>query len=122
MLHKQSGASYLVILLVLIIVITTTKALVAIVPAYWDDHVLNNEIQNALSENDYAADSEQFHEKLGSRLSTQRLHHFNTSEILSVTDQGDQLVKKYEVTAHFFANINFLMRFEDSFSIQAAKK
>lgn len=51
MLKKQLGVSTLGIVFILVIAVLLFKTLFSIMPAYWDDYVVNKQINGVLQEN-----------------------------------------------------------------------
>lgn len=120
MLSQQRGRSYVVMLLFIVVLILCAKVVLAIVPAYWNDHVLNGEIQKALLAADRDFNDAQFLPSLEKRLVINGLDHLLKENFLTVSDEGNHLEKAYELRVPFVGNIELLIHFKKQFSIKAS--
>ncbi|ENV47997.1 DUF4845 domain-containing protein [Acinetobacter brisouii] len=116
-MHKlQRGASYSTFLLALIIFSIVLKVVVAIWPAYWDDHIINKQIQSVLDDNP-SLSSAKFQSAMEERLSMNNINDLKIEDIAKVSNDGGQLhvAKHYEVRNHLLLNIDLVLSFEKNF-------
>lgn len=116
MRNSQNGASYLAILFGVIVVAFSLKAIIAIWPAYWDDRVINGQIEDALLKSPSNATAQQFKTQMSQNFSMNNIRDIKFEDIAHVsTEQGLQVAKKYEVRKPFLLNIDLVLTFEKSF-------
>lgn len=116
-MHKlQRGASYSTFLLALIIFSIVLKVVVAIWPAYWDDHIIDKQIQSVLDDN-ASLTSDKFVSAMNERLSMNNIYDLKIEDIAKVSNDGGQLhvAKHYEVRRHLLLNIDLVLSFEKNF-------
>lgn len=113
----QHGASYSTFLLGVIVASIILKIVVAIWPAYWDDHIINKQIESTLLENDSNLTPSKFISNMNDRLSMNNINDLKMENIAKVSNDGGQLhvTKHYEVRRHFLLNIDLVLSFEKNF-------
>ena len=114
----QHGASYSTFLLGIIVASIILKIVVAIWPAYWDDHIINKQIESTLLENDSNLTPSKFISNMNDRLSMNNINDLKMENIAKVvSNDGGQLhvTKHYEVRRHFLLNIDLVLSFEKNF-------
>ena len=113
----QHGASYSTFLLGIIVASIILKIVVAIWPAYWDDHIIDKQIQSVLDDNASALTSDKFVSAMNERLSMNNIYDLKIEDIAKVSNDGGQLhvTKHYEVRRHFLLNIDLVLSFEKNF-------
>ncbi|MHA3056934.1 DUF4845 domain-containing protein [Acinetobacter sp. ANC 5584] len=123
-MHKfQRGVSYSTFLLVLIIFSIVLKVVVAIWPAYWDDHIIDKQIQSVLDDNPAPLSSDKFASAMNERLSMNNINDLKIEDIAKVSNDGGQLnvAKRYEVRRHLLLNIDIVLSFEKNFDQRTAQ-
>ena len=116
MRKAQQGTSYLAILFGVVIFAVAVKAVLAVWPAYWDDRLINNQIEELLQESSSEITPQKFVAQMHQRLEKNNICDFHFKEIVQVFSQSGLTVKKkYEVRKPFLFNIDLVLTFEKSF-------
>ncbi len=116
MKYRQRGASYLGIFALIIAAAFAIKLAVAIWPAYWDDRIINKEINDALAALPKDATQSKFKQELSRRLEMNNIRDLKVDDIVQVTNTSGIAVKKeYEVRKPFISNIELMMTFKKDF-------
>ncbi|MBK0064862.1 MULTISPECIES: DUF4845 domain-containing protein [unclassified Acinetobacter] len=123
MRKSQQGASYLAILFGVILFAMAVKAAVAIWPAYWDDRVINNQIEELVKSSPSDITPAKFDTQMNQRLEMNNIRDLHFKDIAKVSTQdGLNVSKKYEIRKPFLLNIDLVLTFEKNFdqrSVQA---
>ncbi|MCH7330504.1 DUF4845 domain-containing protein [Acinetobacter modestus] len=123
MRKSQQGASYIAILFGVILFAIAVKAAVAIWPAYWDDKIVDTQIQEQLKDSPDNISPTKFAGKMQQRLEMSGVSDLRFKDIAQVTYKDDLVVqKKYEVRKPFMLNISLVMNFEKTFDQKSAKQ
>ena len=123
MRKSQQGASYIAILFGVILFAIAVKAAVAIWPAYWDDKIVDTQIQELLKESPDNVTPAKFAAQMEQRMEMNNVRDLRFSDIAQVTYVDDSVVKKkYEVRKPFMLNISLVMNFEKTFDQKTAKQ
>ena len=123
MRKSQQGASYIAILFGVIVFAIAVKAAVAIWPAYWDDKIVDTQIQELLKESPDNVTPAKFAAQMEQRMEMNNVRDLRFSDIAQVTYVDDLVVKKkYEVRKPFMLNISLVMNFEKTFDKKSAKQ
>ena len=123
MRKSQQGASYIAILFGVILFAIAVKAAVAIWPAYWDDKIVDTQIQELLKESPDNVTPAKFAAQIEQRMEMNNVRDLRFSDIAQVTYKDDLVVKKkYEVRKPFMLNISLVMNFEKTFDKKSAKQ
>ena len=123
MRKSQQGASYIAILFGVILFAIAVKAAVAIWPAYWDDKIVDTQIQELLKESPDNVTPAKFAAQMEQRMEMNNVRDLRFSDIAQVTCVDDLVVKKkYEVRKPFMLNISLVMNFEKTFDKKSAKQ
>ena len=123
MRKSQQGASYIAILFGVILFAIAVKAAVAIWPAYWDDKIVDTQIQELLKESPDNVTPAKFAAQMEQRMEMNNVRDLRFSDIAQVTYVDDLVVKKkYEVRKPFMLNISLVMTFEKTFDQKSAKQ
>lgn len=123
MRKSQQGASYIAILFGVILFAIAVKAAVAIWPAYWDDKIVDTQIQELLKESPDNVTPAKFAAQMEQRMEMNNVRDLRFSDIAQVTYKDDLVVKKkYEVRKPFMLNISLVMNFEKTFDKKSAKQ
>ncbi|WP_130803028.1 DUF4845 domain-containing protein [Acinetobacter ihumii] len=123
MRKSQQGASYLAILFGVVLFALAVKAAVALWPAYWDDRVINNQIEELVKNSPSDITPSKFDTQMDQRLQMNNIRDLNFKDIVKVTtNNGLNVSKKYEIRKPFLFNIDLVLTFEKNFdqrSVQA---
>ncbi|MEQ1104511.1 DUF4845 domain-containing protein [Acinetobacter ursingii] len=123
MRKSQQGASYLAILFGVILFALAVKAAVAIWPAYWDDRVINSQIEELIQNSASDITPAKFDMQMDQRLDMNNIRDLRFKDIAKVTtNNGLNVSKKYEIRKPFLLNIDLVLTFEKNFdqrSVQA---
>lgn len=123
MRKSQQGASYIAILFGVILFATAVKAAIAIWPAYWNDKIVDTQIQALLKESPNNVTPLKFSNQMDQRLDMNNIRDLHFKDIAQVTYKDDLVVKKkYEVRKPFMLNISLVMNFEKTFDKKSAKQ
>ncbi|WP_151791783.1 DUF4845 domain-containing protein [Acinetobacter soli] len=122
MRKSQWGASYLGVFLGIIVFALVLKAAVAVVPAYWDDRIINNQIDALMRESPRNIAVDKFVTQMNQRLDMNSVRDVRFNEIAKVTNKGGLRVsKQYEVRRPFLFNIDLVIKFEKNFEQNAVQ-
>ena len=123
MRKSQQGASYLAILFGVILFALAVKAAVAIWPAYWDDRVIDSQIEELIHKSASDITPAKFDMQMDQRLDMNNIRDLRFKDIAKVTtNNGLNVSKKYEIRKPFLLNIDLVLTFEKNFdqrSVQA---
>ena len=123
MRKSQQGASYLAILFGVILFALAVKAAVAIWPAYWDDRVIDHQIEELIQNSASDITPAKFDMQMDQRLDMNNIRDLRFKDIAKVTtNNGLNVSKKYEIRKPFLINIDLVLTFEKNFdqrSVQA---
>jgi len=123
MRKSQQGASYIAILFGVVLFAVAVKAAVAIWPAYWDDKIINTQIEGVLKDSPENITPAKFAKQMDQRLDMNGVRDLYFKDIAVVTYKDDLIVKKkYEVRKPFMFNISLVMTFEKTFDQKSAKQ
>ena len=123
MRKSQQGASYIAILFGVILFAVAIKAAIAIWPAYWDDKLIDKQIQDLLKQSPENVTPSKFNTQMEQRFTMNGIRDLNFKDIAKVTYKNDLIViKKYEIRKPFIMNISLVMNFEKTFDQKTAKQ
>ncbi|MBH2002910.1 MAG: DUF4845 domain-containing protein [Moraxellaceae bacterium] len=123
MRKSQQGASYIAILLGLVLFAVAVKAAIAIWPTYWDDKIVDSQIQKLLKDSADNVTPTKFSSQMEQRLEMSGVSDLHFKDIAQVTYKDGLIVKKkYEVRKPFILNISLVMNFEKTFDQKSAKQ
>ncbi|MEN8547727.1 DUF4845 domain-containing protein [Acinetobacter soli] len=122
MRKSQWGASYLGVFLGIIVFALVLKAAVAVAPVYWDDRIINNQIDALMRESPRNIAIDKFVTQMNQRLDMNSVRDVRFNEIAKVTNKGGLRVsKQYEVRRPFLFNIDLVIKFEKNFEQNAVQ-
>lgn len=122
MRRAQQGTSYIAILLVIIAFAFIVKVLVAVWSPYWDNHVINSQVEQVLATSNSRTSPAQFKSQLAQRLDMNNVRDVKTDDILRVMNADGLKVKtNYEVRKPFLLNVDLVLKFEKSFDQRSVK-
>ncbi len=117
MLYKQRGASYIGIFFGIILAAFAIKLSVALLPPFWDDRLINKEIEASLSSLPKTATQRQFKDDMVRRLEMNNIRDLKIDDVVSATNisGGLSVKKEYQIRSAFFANVELVMTFKKEF-------
>ena len=122
MRQSQQGVSYIAFLFAAILFAVAVKATVAIWPAYWDDKIIDTQIQGLLKDRPTNITPTKFAMEMDKRFDMNGIRDLRFKDIGVATYKDDLIVKKkYEVRKPFVLNLSLLMTFEKTFDQKTAK-
>jgi hypothetical protein len=122
MRRAQQGTSYIAILMVIIACAFLVKVLVAVWSPYWDNHVINSQIEQLLTASSPRTSPAQFKSQLVQRLDMNNVRDVKADHILRVINADGLKVKtNYEVRKPFLLNVDLVLKFEKSFEQRSVK-
>ncbi|MPW43248.1 DUF4845 domain-containing protein [Acinetobacter guerrae] len=123
MRKSQQGASYLAILFGVVLFALAVKAAVVIWPAYWDDRVIDSQIEELVKNSPSDITATKFDTEMEQRLNMNNIRDLHFKDIAKVSNKdGLNVSKKYEIRKPFLLNIDLVLTFEKNFdqrSVQA---
>ncbi|MFT4021723.1 MAG: DUF4845 domain-containing protein [Acinetobacter sp.] len=122
MFRYQYGTGYIGYIFGLFAAAILFKIALAIGPAYWDDHVIDQQITAVLQQRNTAMSPSQFSSKVNTFLAMNHLKDIDFNDIAKVSGDGQlQVQKHYEVRKHLFLNVDLILTFEKSFDQRTIK-
>ncbi|WP_419224772.1 DUF4845 domain-containing protein [Acinetobacter sp. A2] len=122
-MRHQQGASYIAILIAIIGFAFMAKVAIAVWGPYFDDRMLDNQIEEQLLNGPKNLTPQKFIGEMDKRLSMNNIRDIQFADVAQVTNvDGLQVKKEYEIRKPFLLNIDIVMKFEKSFdqsSVQA---
>lgn len=122
-MRHQQGASYIAILIAIIGFAFMAKIAIAVWGPYFDDRMLDNQIEEQLLNGPKNLTPQKFIGEMDRRLSMNNIRDIQFADVAQVTNvDGLQVKKEYEIRKPFLLNIDIVMKFEKSFdqsSVQA---
>ncbi|MDM1718585.1 MULTISPECIES: DUF4845 domain-containing protein [Acinetobacter] len=122
-MRHQQGASYIAILIAIIGFAFMAKVAIAVWGPYFDDRMLDNQIEEQLLNGPKNLSPQKFIGEMDKRLSMNNIRDMKFADVAQVTNvDGLQVKKEYEIRKPFLLNIDIVMKFEKSFdqsSVQA---
>ena len=116
MLNNQKGASYIGILIAIIGFAFLAKIAIAVWGPYWDDRVLDGQIEELLKSSPANVDPAKFSSQLSQRLEMNNVRELKVNEIVRLNNaEGLQVNKNYEIRKPFLLNIDLVLKFEKNF-------
>ncbi|OEY96300.1 DUF4845 domain-containing protein [Acinetobacter proteolyticus] len=123
MRKSQQGTSYIAILFGVVLFAIAVKAAIAIWPAYWDDKLINTQIEGLLKDSPPNISPSKFNSQMDQRFDMNGIRDLHFKDIAQVTYKDDLVVmKKYEIRKPFMLNISLVMTFEKTFDQKSAKQ
>lgn len=115
---SASGIMAMVILFCLALKIGT-----ALLPAFLDDRMINQQIQELVSASNQQSVPQKFYDELDNRLSMNNIRDLKAVDIVKVvqTGNGVQAMKSYEKRTQFVMNVDFAVKFEKKFDKSTAQ-
>lgn len=115
---SASGIMLGVILFCLVLKIGT-----ALMPAFFDDRLINQQIQEAVMASNAQTLPQKFYDDVDNRLMMNNIRDVKASEIMKATQTGTgiQVSKNYEIRAPFVMNVDFAVKFEKKFDKSTAQ-
>jgi len=121
-MKHQQGASYIGILFAIVVFAFLTKVVIAVWGPYFDDRMVDNQIEELLKSSPANIAPEKFRQQMGQRLEMNNIRDLKFDEIAKVTNtDGLQVHKNYEIRKNFILNIDLVMKFEKDFDQSTVK-
>lgn len=121
-MRHQRGASYIAILVAIIGFAFMAKIAIAVWGPYWDDRVLDTQIEELMQASPKNMDPTKFKGQMSQRLSMNNIYDMKFDDVAQVTNAGGlQVHKNYEIRKNFMMNIDLVMKFEKKFDQNAIK-
>jgi hypothetical protein len=121
-MKHQQGASYIGILIAIVGFAFLAKVAIAVWAPYFDDHMLDNQIEELLKSAPENMPPEQFRQQMSQRLEMNNIRDLKFDEIAQVTNtDGLQVHKRYEIRKNFLMNIDLVIKFEKEFDQSTVK-
>lgn len=116
MRKHQQGVSYIGILLSVVAFAFIVKIVIVLWPSYWDDRVINSQIEQLITESSDDVTPSKFTSQMSQRLDMNNIRDIKFDDIATVsTRHGLKVTKKYEVRKKFLLNMDLVLTFEKSF-------
>lgn len=115
---SASGIMAMVILFCLVLKIGT-----ALLPAFLDDRMINQQIQELVLASNNQTVPQKFISDLEMRFAMNNIRDVRAEEIMKAvqTGKGIQVHKNYEIRAPFVMNVDFAIKFEKKFDKSTAQ-
>jgi|SRR5690606_4880943 len=121
-MRHQQGASYIAILFAIMGFAFLAKIAIAVWGPYFDDRMVNGQIEELLKTSPANIAPEKFIQQLGQRLDMNNVRDFDIKQNVLVDNAAGLLVKtNYEVRKNFLMNIDLVMKFEKEFDQSTVK-
>ena len=115
-MKDQRGASYVGILFAITGFAFLAKIAIAVWSPYWDDRVVNSQIEELLKASGKNTAPEKFLSQLQQRLDMNNVRDFDVkNNVLVDNTQGLNVSTDYEIRKNFIMNIDLVMKFEKKF-------
>lgn len=115
---SASGIMAMVILLCLAL-----KIGAALLPAFLDDRMINQQIQELVTASNQQTIPQKFMSDLDARLTMNNIRDLKAADIVKVVQAGNgiQVTKNYEIRQPFVLNVDFAVKFEKKFDKSTAQ-
>ena len=121
-MRHQQGASYIAILIAIIGFAFMAKVAIAVWGPYFDDRMLDNQIEEQLLNGPKNLSPQKFIGEMDKRLSMNNIRDIKFADVAQVTNvDGLEVKKEYEIRKPFLLNIDIVMKFEKSFDQSSVK-
>lgn len=113
-LQRGSSSSYMSFILGVILCCIILKITTALMPAYFDDRMIDDQIKQAVLASKADTQPANFIANMEQRLSMNNVRDVKFADIAKVQQTGSGIVvyKKYEVRKNFVLNVDLAMTFE----------
>lgn len=115
---SASGIMAMVILFCLALKIGT-----ALLPAFFDDRMINQQIQELVTASNQQSVPQKFYDELDARLTMNNIRDLKAADIVKAVQAGNgiQVTKNYEIRQPFVLNVDFAVKFEKKFDKSTAQ-
>ncbi|CAB1211020.1 DUF4845 domain-containing protein [Acinetobacter bouvetii] len=122
MRKNQQGTSYIAILIAIIGFAFLAKVAIAVWGPYWDDRVIDSQIEELLQSSPANTAPSKFSDQMAQRLDMNNVRDLKFNEIAKVVNvDGLEVKKEYEIRKPFLLNIDLVLKFEKSFDQRSTK-
>ena len=121
-MRHQQGASYIGILFAIVGFAFLAKVAIAVWGPYFDDRMVDGEIEALLKSAPANITPEKFNSDLSKRLEMNNIRNFDIKQNVILDNAQAMVVRKnYEIRKNFIMNIDLVMKFEKNFDQSAVK-
>ena len=114
MIKAQRGISVINLTVSILLFVLILKLSFSLIPAYWDNHIINKQLTELLAQN---ISGSQLPQKMNERLEMNDIRDLKFEDIAKISDLQDHInvSTHYEVRKHLLSNIDLVLTFEKSF-------
>lgn len=118
---QQGSASGIMAMVILFCLALKIGA--ALLPAFFDDRMIDQQIQEAVMASNAQTIPQKFMSDLDSRLTMNNIRDLRSEDIVKAvqTGNGIQVHKNYEIRTPFVMNVDFAIKFEKKFDKSTAQ-
>ncbi|OAL83738.1 hypothetical protein AY605_08235 [Acinetobacter sp. SFD] len=121
-MRHQQGASYIGVLIAIVGFAFLAKVAIAVWGPYFDDRMVDGEIEALLKSAPANITPEKFNSDLSKRLEMNNIRDFDIKQNVILDNAQAMVVRKnYEVRKNFLMNIDLVMKFEKEFDQSTVK-
>lgn len=121
-MRHQQGASYIGVLIAIVGFAFLAKVAIAVWGPYFDDRMVDGEIEALLKSAPANITPEKFNSDLSKRLEMNNIRNFDIKQNVILDNAQAMIVRKnYEVRKNFLMNIDLVMKFEKEFDQSTVK-
>ncbi|MFV5502442.1 DUF4845 domain-containing protein [Acinetobacter sp. 226] len=121
-MRHQQGASYIGVLIAIVGFAFLAKVAIAVWGPYFDDRMVDGEIEALLKSAPANITPEKFNSDLSKRLEMNNIRNFDIKQNVILDNAQAMVVRKnYEVRKNFLMNIDLVMKFEKEFDQSTVK-
>ncbi len=114
MIRSQRGMSIINLIVGIFLFTLILKLSFSLIPAYWDNHIINKQLTELLAQNTSVS---QLTQKMNERLEMNDIRDLKFEDIAKISNLQDQVKVSthYEVRKHLLSNIDLVLTFEKNF-------
>ena len=121
-MRHQQGASYIGVLIAIVGFAFLAKVAIAVWGPYFDDRMVDGEIEALLKSAPANITPEKFNSDLSKRLEMNNIRDFDIKQNVILDNAQAMVVRKnYEIRKNFIMNIDLVMKFEKEFDQSTVK-
>ncbi|MBD8009150.1 DUF4845 domain-containing protein [Acinetobacter pecorum] len=121
-MRHQQGASYIGVLIAIVGFAFLAKVAIAVWGPYFDDRMVDGEIEALLKSAPANITPEKFNSDLSKRLEMNNIRNFDIKQNVILDNAQAMVVRKnYEIRKNFIMNIDLVMKFEKEFDQSTVK-
>lgn len=121
-IRAQRGVSYWGVMFGIMLAVLVVKAALITWPAYWDNKLINESINEKLRSST-SADPAQFVKDIEGQLSRNNIRDLKPTDIMKVSTDNSNLIvdTDYEVRQKYLGNVDLVISFKKRFDQRAIK-